>query len=175
MRSAVQAAVLSLVIERPSYGGEIGSRFEERYYGLLSSGRQHVYEALEDLERHGLIERFELQREDGSVRDGYRATGDGARSYRTWLRSTIPVSHDARRQILIRLASTRQEDIATVEQLLDRYEHAALTLARERPVRSDNLVDRALDEERRALVGAKLSWIAWARDELRARAGGPES
>jgi DNA-binding PadR family transcriptional regulator len=175
VRSAVQAAVLSLVIERPSYGGEIGTRFEERYYGLLSSRRQHVYEALEDLQRQGLIEPFELQGEDGSVRNGYRATAPGARGYRAWLRAPIPVSHDARRQILIRLACTRQEDVATVEQLLDRYEHAALTLARERPVRSGNLVDRALDEERRALVGAKLSWIAWVRDELRVRADGPES
>ena len=49
MRSTVNAGVLSLVIEKPSYGGEIGRRFEERYEGLLSSRPQHIYKALEGL------------------------------------------------------------------------------------------------------------------------------
>lgn len=170
MRSAVQAAVLSLVIEKPSYGGEIGTRFEARYEGLLSSGRQHVYEALEDLRVQGLVEPFKVHGSDGSVREGYRGTARGAQAYRRWLGAPLPMSGDTRRQVLIRLASTRPDDLATVERLLDRYEHAALALARERPVVTDNPVERALDEERRVLMGAKLHWIAWMRDELRAQA-----
>jgi DNA-binding PadR family transcriptional regulator len=170
VKSAVQAAVLSLVIEQPSYGGEIGTRFEERYYGLLASQRQHVYEALDRLRDQGMIEPVKLHGDDGSARDGYRATAVGARAYRGWLRSPIAVSHDTRRQVLVRLASTRAEDRETVDYLLERYEHAALALARKRPVRSGNVVDRALDEERRVLVGAQLGWIAWVRDDQRAQA-----
>lgn len=167
MRSAVQAAVLGLVIERPSYGGEIGSRFEERYFGLLASRRQHVYEALEALSVQGLIEPVRVEPEHGAARDGYRATAKGARAYRRWLRAPIVVSPDTRRQVLIRMACVRPEDVETVEYLLDRYEMAALEAARRRPVRSGNPVDRALDEERRVVVGAMMDWIAWVRDDLR--------
>jgi len=169
MRSAVNAGVLSLVIEQPSYGGEIGRRFEERYDGLLSSRPQHIYKALDELRGQGLVEPIEL--DDGGrlgqpVR-GYRATGAGARAYRRWLRSPIQVGSRARHEVMVRLASTRPDDRHTAAFLLDAYEHAVLTLARNHPVRSDNVIDRLIDEERRTLADAQLRWIARARDELR--------
>jgi DNA-binding PadR family transcriptional regulator len=169
VRSAVNAAVLSLVIEQPSYGGELGRRFEQRYDGLLASRPQHVYESLDQLRVQGLIEPFAIEGEDGSPRDGYRATAKGAAAYRRWLRAPIRISKNARQEVLIRLASTRPDDYATVEHLLDCYEQSVLALARMRPIRSGNAVDRALDEERRAMADAKLRWIAWARDDLRTR------
>ena len=169
MRSAVNAGVLSLVIEQPSYGGEIGRRFEERYDGLLSSRPQHIYKALDELRAQGLVEPIEL--DDGArlgqpVR-GYRATAAGARAYRRWLRSPIQVGSRARHEVMVRLASTRPDDRQTAALLLDAYEHAVLALARNSPVRSDNVIDRLIDEERRTLADAQLRWIARARDELR--------
>jgi DNA-binding PadR family transcriptional regulator len=170
VRSAVNAGVLSLVIEQPSYGGEIGRRFEERFDGLLSSRPQHIYKALDELRSQGLVEQIML--EDGPrpgqpVR-GYRATAEGARAYRGWLRSPIPVGSRTRHEVMIRLASTRPDDRETAAFLLDAYERAVLTLARSHPVRSDSVIDRLLDEERRTLADAQLRWIARARDELRA-------
>jgi PadR family transcriptional regulator len=170
VRSAVNAAVLSLLIEQPSYGGEIGRRFEERYDGLLDSRPQHMYNALEDLESDGLIESFPVEDERGTPRDGYRATAEGARAYQRWLRARIRISKNTREEVLIRFASTRLEDLETAEYLLDCYEQAVLALAAGRPTRADNAVDRALDRERRTLADAKLRWIAWARDDLRTRA-----
>jgi len=171
VRSTVNAAVLSLVIERPSYGGEIGRRFEDRYDGLLASRPQHVYKALDQLKLQGLIEPMAIETDNGSTRDGYRATANGARAYRGWLRTPIPLSKDAPLEIMIRLASTRPEDIDTAEFLLDAYEQAVLATASRRPVRSKSVIDRALDEERRVVVGARLRWTAWMRDELRAHTG----
>jgi len=170
MRSAVNAGVLSLVIEQPSYGGEIGRRFEARYDGLLSSRPQHIYKALDELRSLGLVEPIVL---DDDVRfgqqvRGYRATGKGARAYRGWLRSPIQVGSRTRHEVMIRLASTRAGDHETAAFLLDAYEHAVLALARSHPARSDNVIDRLLDEERRTLADAQLRWIARARDELRA-------
>jgi DNA-binding PadR family transcriptional regulator len=170
MRSAVNAGVLSLVIEQPSYGGEIGRRFEERYDGLLSSRPQHIYKALDELRSQGLVEPIVLDDESGlgqSVR-GYRATANGARAYRGWLRSPIQVGSRTRHEVMIRLASTRPEDRETATYLLDAYERAVLALARRHPVCTDNVIDRLLDEERRTLADAQLRWIARARDELRA-------
>ncbi len=175
MRSTVNAGVLSLVIEQPSYGGEIGRRFEKRYEGLLSSRPQHIYKALDELRSQGLVEQIAL---DDGVRlgqgtRGYRATAKGARAYRGWLRSPIHVGGRTRHEVMIRLASTRPEDRETATFLLDAYERAVLAVARSHSVRSDNVIDRLLDEERRALADAQLRWIARARDELRATSAGP--
>lgn len=170
MRSAVNAAVLSLLIERPSYGGEVGRRFGERYEGLLDSRPQHMYDALEDLEADGLIEPFPVEDEHGTSREGFRATAKGARAYQAWLRSRIRRTKNLREEVLIRFASARPEDIATVEYLLDSYQEAVMALASAPPVRTDSPVERALDRERRTLADAKLRWIAWARDDLRTRA-----
>lgn len=170
MRSAVNAGVLSLVIEQPSYGGEIGRRFEERYDGLLSSKPQHIYKALDELRTQALVEQIALEGDSGlgqQVR-GYRATARGARAYREWLRSPIQAGSRTRHEVMIRLASTRPEDRDTVSYLLDAYERAVLALARRHPVRVDNVIDRLLDEEHRTLADAQLRWIARARDELRA-------
>ena len=174
MRSAVNAAVLSLVIEQPSYGGEIGRRFEERYDGLLASRPQHVYEALKQLRLQGLIEPITIEAEDGSSHDGYRATANGARAYRGWLRASVPLSKDAPLEIMIRIASTRPDDVATAEFLLDAYEQAVLATTSRRPVRSESIIDRGVDEARRVVVGARLRWIRWMRDEMRIGTGEPE-
>ncbi|MGB2711021.1 MAG: helix-turn-helix transcriptional regulator [Conexibacter sp.] len=176
MRSTVNAGVLSLVIEKPSYGGEIGRRFEERYDGLLSSRPQHVYKALDELEKLGLIERMPPDAIDwaGQPVRGYRATALGARAYRSWLRAPIPVSGKTRHEVMVRLASTRAGDLETTHHLLDSYEHAVLVAARRSPLPSASVIDRLVDEERRTLVDAQLRWIAHARDELRQLAPGRE-
>lgn len=174
MRSAVNAGVLSLVIDQPSYGGEIGRRFEERYDGLLSSRPQHIYKALDELRGQGLIEQIVLDDDArlGQQVRGYRATADGARAYRAWLRSPIQVGSRTRHEVMIRLASTRADDRETAAFLLDAYERAVLALARRHSVRTGNVIDRLLDEEHRTLADAQLRWIARARDELRSAPDG---
>jgi DNA-binding PadR family transcriptional regulator len=167
VRSAVNAAVLSLVIEKPSYGSEIGRRFEERYDGLLAPIRQKIYPALAKLEVDGLIEPMSLP--DGPVGEGVRATARGAQAYRGWLREPISLTGDAPFQLKIRFASTRAEDTETARYLIDEYEGAVLTLARGSAARSGSFIERALDEERRVSVDAALRWVAWVRDELRQR------
>ena len=79
----------------------------------------------------------------------------------------IPVGSRARHEVMVRLASTRPDDRQTAAYLLDAYERAVLGLARGHVVQSDSIIDRLLDEERRALADAQLRWIAHARDELR--------
>lgn len=169
MRSSVNAAVLSLVIERPSYGGEIGRRFEERYDGLFDSRPQHMYKALDDLEEDGLIEPWPIEDEHGVDREGYRATAKGARAYQAWLRSRIRPSKRMREEVLIRFASTRPDDVETFEYLLDCYQQTVMAYAVVPRVRSDSNVVRALDKERQTMADATLRWIAWARDDVRSR------
>jgi DNA-binding PadR family transcriptional regulator len=174
VRSAVNAGVLSLVIEKPSYGGEIGRRFEARYEGLLGSRPQHVYKALEDLEKQALIEQMEPDEElewAAQPMRVYRATAKGARAYRRWLRAPIAASGRTRNDVMVRLASTRADDVETTERLLDAYERAVLTMLRQPPVEGgESIVDRLVDEERRTLGDAQLRWVSRARDALREQA-----
>lgn len=167
VRSAFNAAVLSLVIERPSYGYELFQRFEERFSGLLASRLQHVYRALDRLRLQGLIEPYELEAEDGSVRDGVRATAKGARAFRAWQRDPIRTTNDAPLQVMIRFAATRPDDVATALYLLDCYERVVLALARGGRAGGGTLVEQALDEQRRVYLDSKLRWVAWVRDQLR--------
>jgi DNA-binding PadR family transcriptional regulator len=159
----VNAAVLSLVIEEPGYGGDLGGRFERRFDGLLRSGRPHVYEALRSLSSQGLVERLPLE---GARRDEqrsylYRATPDGVQAWRDWLSSPMPSL--ARNEVLVRLASTRRTDHVTLARLLDDYERLALDEARRIPGIFDGLVDRLMAEESKALVDAKLEFVRRAR------------
>ena len=78
MHSPVNWALLGLVIERPSYAYELARRFERTYEGALSlSSVSHVYTALGDAARAGLIE--EPPGTHAAVRSKrrYQATGDG--------------------------------------------------------------------------------------------------
>ena len=178
MRSAVNAGVLSLVIEKPSYGGEIGRRFEARYEGLLGSRPQHVYKALEDLERQALIEQMEPDDElewSAQPTRVYRATAKGARAYRRWLRAPITASSRTRHEIMVRLASTRADDVETTERLLDAYERAVLAIVRQPPAAGESMIDQLVDEERRTLGDAQLRWVSRARDALREQASRRES
>lgn len=165
----MNAAVLSLVIERPSYGGEIGRRFEERYDGLFDSRPQHMYKALDDLETDGLIEPWPVEDEHGFEREGYRATGNGARAYQAWLRSRLRPSKRMFDEVMIRYVSTRPQDIETFEYLLDCYQETVMAYAVAPRVRTDNDAVRALDKLRQTQAEATLRWIAWARDDVRSR------
>ena len=172
MRSTVNAGVLSLLIEHPSYGGELGRRFDDRFDGLLFSGPQHIYKALDDLQKQGLIEKVRLE---DDARDGYRATAKGAQAYRTWLRAPIPASGRARNDLMVRFAATRPGDVESIELLADRYEAMVLAMARKGRAPAGTVVDRLVDEERRALHDAQLRWIARVRDELRDLASSSDS
>jgi DNA-binding PadR family transcriptional regulator len=172
LRSSVKAAVLSLVIEKPSYGGEVGRRFERRYGGYLGSGAQHVYRALDELEAEGLVEPMHLEREyPGQPTDGYRATKEGAQRYRGWLREPVPINARTRHEVMIRLASTRPEDLETAERLLDVYQHAVLEeLRKSAPPPGASSTEQLIDEERRTVGDARLRWVDRARGMVRERA-----
>lgn len=174
MRSNVSGAVLSLVIERPSFGADVCRRFEARYHGLLGSGRQHIYDALTRLVREGMLERVprellgELDDIDprGAITDGYQATAAGARAYRGWLTGPADGSKLSRQETLVRLASTLPQDRATALALIDRYELVILRLIQGTPLEVANLMDELVADERADFAQAELRWIARTREKL---------
>jgi DNA-binding PadR family transcriptional regulator len=176
MKSNVKSAVLSLVIERPTGGADVCRRFEERFEGLLESRRNHIYDALAQLARGGLVERIPLDDDEDGLDDGgrtlgFRATARGARTYRSWMHQQIPVSKDARQEALVRIAATQAHDVDGALRLLAEYELIVLDLARRaHPAPGSSVIDELLAEERQELAQAELRWIRRARARLNAGA-----
>src|SRR6185312_11203573 len=135
MRSAVNWAVLGLVIERPSYGYELFQRLERRYGGVLDPPISQIYAALNALERAELIEPLPLHERDRALEEGlrpaakrqpkvhYRATASGARAFREWVAEQM--RDDPRHvELLRRIAGTAAagvDRVGTMRALVDAY------------------------------------------------------
>lgn len=175
MQSPVNWALLGLVIERPSYAYELAQRFERTYGDVLAlSSVSHVYTALSALRGRSLVEEIPGTRTGAQPKPRYQATELGSQLYREWL--VGQVGEDRRRQQLfvLQLATISRDPDAALE-VLARYEHACLQEAQATPLTPHNrtvaegapqLAARLANEERRLALGAKLSWVQYARREL---------
>ncbi|HUB74191.1 MAG TPA: helix-turn-helix transcriptional regulator [Solirubrobacteraceae bacterium] len=181
LRSQVACAVLGLVIEKPSHGYEIGQRFERRFGGFLSVGRSSIYAALSSLMEAGLIEKMSARASTGVSQGAkagaaYRATAQGARSYRGWLAERVR-NDPQRAQMLGRMTLAGVHSVEAALDFIARYEQECVREAQElaRPgedaaggrIGISGLLERLLIEERRRMIDAQLQWITYARAELR--------
>jgi len=190
MRSAVNWAVLGLVIERPSYGYELFQRLERRYGGVLDPPISQIYAALNALERAELIEPLPEEERapvpDEPLRPAkrqpkvhYRATASGARAFREWVAEQI--RDDPRHVELLRriagTAATGVDRAGTMRALVDAYERACVEEASMLPLppardaaspaaAAGELVERLVLAARRGLLDAHFAWIAYARKEI---------
>jgi DNA-binding PadR family transcriptional regulator len=194
MTSAVNWALLGLIIERPGYAYELAQRFE-RIYGdtLTLSSSSHAYTALGALKDRSLIEEIPGSGTERQPKPHYRATPLGIDSYRDWL--VAQVSEDRRRQRLfaIQLAGLARDPEAALE-VISRCEHACLEEAGRIPILMRNgnqngnqngngapghdvseRAERLLSEENRLAVKAKLAWIQYVREDLEALTNGRAS
>lgn len=179
MQSAVQWALLGLVIERPSYGYDLAQRFEQAYDGMLHlSGISYVYTALDTLKRHSMIEEIPGTRAGRQPKPRYRATPEGVRAYQE--RLTSQITEDLRRSRLFarQLAVFAQEPERGLE-IIERYGQACLDEAAgaslspattAAPDAAAGLASRLVSEESRLALEAKLPWVEYARREFKALA-----
>jgi DNA-binding PadR family transcriptional regulator len=177
MQSAVQWALLGLVIERPSYGYELAQRFENAYAGMLHlSGVSYVYTALDTLQRRGMIEEIPGTRSGRQPKPRYRATADGVDRYKE--RLTTQIQEDFRRSRLFarQLAVFAHEPEIALE-VIERYGEACLEEASDAPILApphspadavSGLAARLVSEESRLAMEAKLPWVEYARGEFEA-------
>ena len=167
----MNAAVLALVIEKPSYGYEVWQRFDVRFGELLDVGASRIYQAVNGLLEAGLIEELPRRRSDSrrQPRPSYRATADGLRVHREWLAEELR-GDPTRLELNRRLLATGGDDEPTLLAVIDRYEQACLDeMAQLRTGTGDEPIrDRLLAEERRLVLEAQLKWIAFARRQLHA-------
>jgi len=181
MRSPINWALLSLVIQRPSYGYELVQRLERTYEDTVElSSRSQVYTALDSLSRRGLIEHAEEERLEDPVRQPklrYRATAAGVCAYERWL--TEQVTEDPRRARLLAqhfAALAPEHALRVLERCADICLQVVGRLSAEGGDadgeaedvdRSQALTERLAGEEQRLRAGAVLGWIEYVRSELR--------
>jgi DNA-binding PadR family transcriptional regulator len=199
MKSAVNWAVLGLVIERPSYGYELFQRLERRYGGVLEPPISQIYAALDALERATLIEALpaeraqELELDDPPRRARrqpkvhYRATAAGARAFRVWVAEQLrddPQHVELLRRIAA-AAGASSDRVGVMRELVDHYEQACVAEANRMPLpqprgaatpatAAGELVERLVLAARRGLLDAQFAWIDYARKEIEAFGGSDE-
>jgi DNA-binding PadR family transcriptional regulator len=181
MRSPVNWTVLGLVIERPSYGWELWTRFERLYGDVLPiGGESHVYGALDALRCRGLIE--EVQEPQRGVsgasrqpKPHYRATAEGLEAYAGWVIAQAR-EHNRRSLLFARQLGALAEQPDTALGILERYEQACLDdkgaripTVSEFPARVvPGLADRLASAYGRNVMAATFGWIDYARCEFTA-------
>jgi DNA-binding PadR family transcriptional regulator len=191
IRSAVNWAVLGLVIERPSYGYELFHRLGRRYEGVLAPPISQIYAALDALERAALIEPLPEEqlasialeeparpRARRQPKVHYRATASGARAFRAWIaeRMRDDPQHVELLRRLAAAAGAGFEQIGVMHELVDHYERCCVEEASRMPLaRARNgapaaaggeLLERLMLAARRGLLDAQFAWIDYARKEI---------
>jgi DNA-binding PadR family transcriptional regulator len=179
MQSAVNWALLGLIIERPSYAYELARRFERTYADSLSlSSVSYAYVALGALKDRGLIEEIAGGRSARQPKPHYRATATGLAEYHDWLIGQVTEERRRQTVFLLQLTALTRDPEEAMMVLAD-YERACLdeTCAASIASEDDNAPDaipglqaRLIAEERRLAIGAKIAWARYARSEIKALA-----
>ena len=172
MHSAVNSALLGLVIERPSYAYELALRFERTYDGALTlPSVSHIYTALASLRKRGLVEEAAY----GGPRQRYQPTGKGLARHAVWLIGEVSEERRRERRLVSQLGPLGRTPERAIE-VLDRYEQACLAEIAAAPHRAVRrparpvLIALLIGEETRLSVAAKLRWAQYARAQLLALA-----
>jgi DNA-binding PadR family transcriptional regulator len=183
MRSPVNWTVLGLVIERPSYGWELWTRFERLYGDVLPVGQSSVYAALNALCERGLSEvvrepRREVSDASRQPKLHYRATATGLEVYAAWVIGQAR-EHNRRSLLFARQLGALAQQPETALEILERYEQACLDDKGARIPRAGKfpsgivpgLADRLASAYGRHVMAATMGWIDYARREFAALVG----
>jgi DNA-binding PadR family transcriptional regulator len=180
-QSQVQWGLLALVIERPSYGYELATRFERAYGGALRlSSTSYAYTALQALEEHGLVEEVAGTGGGRQPKPIYRATDAGLEALKDQLISEVSDDRRRSRVSARKLAAFAHEPevaLALIAGIREACLLEAVQSLNAQPVTSaevepaGHLAARLAAEEGRLAVDAKLRWLDYAARELKAQIG----
>jgi DNA-binding PadR family transcriptional regulator len=171
--------VLTLVIEKHSYGYEIAARYDRRFGTFLPTSRTAIYSALDRLQNAELVEskRTTLKPASGSPRMPsrviYTPTQRAKPTHETWLGAPIRASR-WREEMLARVGSAHIHGPTAADQTLQKYLYYAerhqkhiQQLLQERSAASQNslrtLLPIKLLQEQQAATTAHIAWAKTTR------------
>ena len=178
-QSQVQWGLLALVIERPSYGYELATRFERAYGDALRlSSTSYAYTALQALEEHGLVEEVAGTGGGRQPKPIYRATDAGIAALKEQLISEVGSDRRRSRVSARKLAAFAHEPETALALIAGIREACLLEAVQSLDAQSQTSADldpaghlavRHAAEEGRLAVDAKLRWLDYAARELQAQ------
>jgi DNA-binding PadR family transcriptional regulator len=131
-RSAhLRGALLGLVLERPSHGGELANRLAVRLGGTWRVDSNDVYRLLSNLEDEGLICAREQRRRDKrpGTRVVYHPTELTSPALGHWIETLLP-RESFRLGLHAKLAVARERDLPALRAALGQHRRECLELAR---------------------------------------------
>jgi DNA-binding PadR family transcriptional regulator len=178
MTSPVNWALLGLVIERPSYGRELYSRFQRTYADVLAiNSESHIYSALDALEKRGLIVTIPgLGAITRQPKPRYQATQSGVERYVEWLVKQVDAER-RRQELWVRqlaiFADNPNAALHVLGRFQDQYLKGAGQVGRQPTVAAngarDDMIDELVAEQQRIAAGGMLKWLRHAHDTFEAR------
>jgi DNA-binding PadR family transcriptional regulator len=171
--SPLKGAILSLVLERPGHGYDIGARLGARLGPSWAIDPKRLYRMLDQLERAGLIAGAVEQDPDNprQQRTVYSATRLAPGALRTWLETLAP-REPTRVEIQAKVAAAREQDAPQLVGALRQYECECLELLRQSsgpplPVRSwMGLVMDIVRDAADAQLRAEIEWAKRTRRRI---------
>jgi DNA-binding PadR family transcriptional regulator len=165
-------AVLSLLVDGPSYGYELKGAFERSVgpqWGTLNIG--HLYQVLDRLERDGQVTPTAVVRDAKPNRVMYEITDAGRAELAAWLNSASPRTSGYRDDFFLKLvAATQTRDHATVRVVVANQRALLLrelrNLAQLRLDHNDDLVVSLLLSAAERHIGADLAFLDDAEETL---------
>jgi DNA-binding PadR family transcriptional regulator len=179
-RSPAYWLILGLVIDEPSHGYEISSRYKERFSDLVPLTVPRVYAALDRLREDGLIEPVAVEEspevpKQHLMRRSYRVSAEGVAAYRDWLVGQLR-EDPMRAQLLARITSVSGMGPEAMLDVVDRYAQVCLEQLRALPASGDapapasggleELASVLLYDQQRRELRARYDWAVHARQVL---------
>jgi DNA-binding PadR family transcriptional regulator len=175
---SVRQGLLALLAQRPMYGAQLRSEFEQRTGGTWPLNVGQVYTTLARLERDGLVEA--AGGPDGEGRIAYRLTDDGLAAVARWWTTPVDRSDHPRDELVIKLALAvtvpgvdvpsvvQAQRTQTIRSLQD------LTRLKQRATELDDLAWLLVLDNLVFAAEAEVRWLDHVEARLlrRARAGG---
>ena len=178
MTSVVYWVLLGLVIERPSYGLELYTRYERLYADLLPlSSSSHIYTALDELQRRGFIEAIPEAAGGRQPKPHYRATAMGASSFEDWYVAQMELQRRSL-ELWARQMGIFAPDPEAALRVIGRFRRESLAAAGQIGAGPDSVIDsrdafidEIVAEQMRIASGGLLSWLGFVATRFKERIG----
>src|SRR4030081_1346027 len=126
---SLRFGILGLLAEDPLHGYQVKQRFEEMLGGTWELNIGSVYQALQRLERDGLVETTGDRGDRG--RQAYRATEAGVSALEEWLEDPESQPQLLREDLYVKLLLLGRQANGRLERLLNRQRHVHLQRMRD--------------------------------------------
>jgi len=167
---SLRFGILGLLADEPLHGYHVRQRFEAMLGGTWEVNIGSVYQALQRLERDGLVQATGERGDRG--KQAYRLTEAGEAAYRDWLDVPEEEPQVLREELYVKLALLGRHADGRIEKLLDSQRRVYLQRLRdladqERAARANGRPEVALLFKGAELhTEADLKWLDACADEI---------